>query len=162
MYFQNFPYTYYSLNEGANVKVITNITLRAQVSDQIKANFVLFDEYDVKDGETPEIVADKFYNNSLYHWIILHVNDIIDPRFDWVMTTNNLVKFCEDKYTNIYGTHHYENAEGYWVNSDASGATPISNFQYEDRLNEEKRRIKILKPIYVEAVVSDFNKTLRL
>jgi len=162
MYFQNFPYTYYSLNEGANTKIITNITLRSQISDQIKSNFVLFDEYDVKDGETPELLADKFYNNPQYHWIILHVNDIIDPRFEWLLSSNNLVKYCQQKYVNIYSTHHYENADGYWVNSNASGATPISNYQYEDALNEEKRRIKILKPIYVEAVVADFKKSLRL
>lgn len=162
MYFQNFPYTYYSLNEGANARIITNITLRSQISDQIKSNFVLFDEYDIKDGETPEILADKFYNNPQYHWIILHVNDIIDPRFEWLLSSNNLIKYVQKKYTNIYGTHHFENADGYWVNSNVNGATPISNYQYEDKLNDEKRRIKILKPIYVEAVVADFKKSLRL
>ena len=38
--------------------------------------------------------------------------------------------------------------------------TPISNFVYEDEVNESKRRIKILKATYVDGVVSDFKKKL--
>lgn len=162
MYFSNFPYTYYSVDDGANVKVVTNITLRAVVNEEIKNNFSLYDEYDVLDGETPEIVADRFYNNPTYHWVILHINDILDPRFDWPLSSASLVSYAQGKYSNIYATHHYEDSNGYIVESDTSGATPVSNFTYEDRLNDEKRRIKILKPQYVSTVVSEFNKKLQV
>ena len=38
--------------------------------------------------------------------------------------------------------------------------TPVTNFTLEDENNEVKRRIKILKSSYVDAVVSDFKKKL--
>ena len=54
MYFKSFPYTYYSLDDASTVQVVTNITSRAVLSDEVKNNLSLYDEYDIKDGETPE------------------------------------------------------------------------------------------------------------
>lgn len=119
MYFQNFPLTYYSLYDDlSNVRVVTNITARVKLSDEVKNNLSLFDEYDVKDGDTPEIIADRFYNDPQLHWIILHVNEILDARFDWPLTTDNLKKYCEGKYTNINAVHHYEDTNGNYVNGN--------------------------------------------
>lgn len=161
MYFENFPLTYYSVDDGANVKVVTNITVRAVINDEVKNNYSLYDEYDIKDGETPEILADKFYRNSTLHWIILHVNEILDPRYDWPLTTKQLNTYVSSKYANPEAVHHYEDAFGNWVNSNYPSAAAISNFVYEDRLNEEKRRIKILKANYVNSVVSDFIRKIQ-
>jgi hypothetical protein len=38
--------------------------------------------------------------------------------------------------------------------------TPVTNYTYEDEVNESKRRIKILKASYIDAIVSDFKKKL--
>ena len=38
--------------------------------------------------------------------------------------------------------------------------TPVTNLVYEDEVNESKRRIKILKASYIDAIVSDFKKKL--
>ena len=230
MYFEAMPQTLYSLEDDrSNVKLVTNITTRVKIDDQVKNQYGLFEEYDVKNGETPELVAEKFYNNSKLHWIILHYNDIIDPRFDWVMDTNNLVKYVTGKYSNINGIHHYEDANEAYTNGNvyllssaafgnftagdviinntdpgigyittktsnsnviitvSSGGfssgdqiklnsnaqvnanitssvtisgTPVINYVYEDTVNEAKRRIKILKLVYVDPVVKDFKKNL--
>lgn len=160
MYFERFPTTYYTLDDQKTVQIVRNIFLRIAINDTIKSNLSLIDEYDIVDGDTPEIVSHKFYRNSQYHWLILHMNDILDPRYDWPLTSNNLVKYCESKYANIYATHHYENANGDWVNSSYPSATAVSNYTYEDRINESKRRIKVLKPQYVEAVLREFTNKL--
>tara|TARA_R110000868_G_scaffold12505_3_gene59738 strand:+ start:1646 stop:2335 length:690 start_codon:yes stop_codon:yes gene_type:complete len=227
MYFQNFPYTYYSLDNTRTVQVVTDITNRAVISDEVKTNLGLYDEYDIKDGETPELVADRFYNNPELHWIVLQYNDIIDPRFDWPLDTNNLTRYVTGKYYSLNGIHHYEDANlaitngnviinanvnylnvgnvvvnlsgtgtGYvtskinssnifvrvtsggfitgdvianvanTVNNSTITATrtisgtPVTNYVYEDGVNESKRRIKILKTSYVDAVVRDFKKKL--
>ena len=119
MYFEAMPLTLYSLEDDrSNVKLVTNITTRIKINEEVKNQYGLYDEYDVRDGETPELVAEKFYNNSQLHWIILHYNNIIDPRFDWVMETNNLVKYVTDKYSNIYGIHHYEDTNEAYTNGN--------------------------------------------
>ena len=162
MYFEQFPYTYYSFDGGKTSKVITNILLRNVINSEIKNNLSLFDEYDIVDGETPEILADKFYSNSQLHWVILLYNDILDPRYDWPLSQYNLKKYCENKYTNTQATHHYVDSNGRIVNSTHAEAVSVSNFQYEDELNESKRRIKILKPMYVDAVAKEFAKKISL
>jgi hypothetical protein len=229
MYFKSFPYTYYSLDDASTVQVVTNITLRAALSNELKNNLSLYDEYDIKDGETPELLSDKFYGNPEQHWLILHYNEIIDPRFDWPLDTNNLNRYVAGKYANVNAVHHYEDADGNYANgnvylissSDFSefnvndavtnntnigtgyitqkisssnvrvtvttggfisgdrikntsntsssanitstvilSGTPVTNYTYEDEVNESKRRIKILKASYVDAVVNDFKKKL--
>ena len=229
MYFKSFPYTFYSLDDASTVQVVTNITNRVALSDEVKNNLGLYEEYDIKDGETPELVADKFYNNSELHWLVLHYNEIIDPRFDWPLDTNNLNRQVVAKYTDVNATHHFEDADGNYTNGNAyilsSNAftnfsvndaitnntnngtgyitvknsssnvrititaggfktgdqvlkssntaisanitstvilfgTPVTNFTYEDGVNESKRRIKILKASYIDAVVNDFKKKL--
>lgn len=160
MYFGYFPLTLYSLDDGTTANLVTNILLRNVVNDSIKSNLSIFDEYDIIDGETPEVVSFKFYRTSKLHWLILHYNEIIDPRFDWPLSTNNLIKYCQNKYTNINATHHYVNSDGYIVDSTAIGALSVSNFQYEEELNEKKRRIKILKTTYVDSFVREFSNKI--
>lgn len=162
MYFQKFPKTFYSLDDTVSVNLVTDITRRADIVEQIKSQAAFYDEYDVIDGETPEVVADKFYNDTELYWIILMANEMLDPRFDWPMSYINLLKYCEKKYTaaNVYTTHHYENNDGYIVNSDASGASSVSNFDYESDLNENKRRIKIPKPELVPDIIVAFTELI--
>jgi len=229
MYFQKFPLTLYSLDNRQSVQVIHNPLLRLVVSDEIKNNFSVYDEYDIRDGETPEVLAFQFYGDANLHWLILHMNDIIDPRFDWPLDTYNFRRFVEGKYPNVDGTHHYEDTNGRQVsglqemfsNSEfgifsvgdvientsgvgichitqiistseilvtvtkggfvtgdvirKAGTTtptitpytirtlsgiPVTNFNYEDKINETKRRIKILKPQFVERIVKDFDSKL--
>jgi len=156
MYFEYFPTTLYTLDDRTTVQLVTNIFLRNVINEDIKKNLSLFDEYDIKDGETPELLSFKFYRTSKLHWILLHYNDILDPRFDWPLSTQNLIKYCESKYTNINATHHYVNSDGFIVNSNEVGALSVSNFTYEEEVNESKRRIKVLKTTYVDSFVREF------
>lgn len=229
MYFQKFPVTYYSLDDRSTVQVVTNITLRNVIGDEIKNNFAVFDEYDIKEGETPELVADKFYSNPSYHWVVLHMNDILDPRYGWLLSQNDLNKYVEQKYNNINAPHHYEDGNGVNINGNVylnSGSafvnisagdvvlnntnvglgvvtskisdstiivtvtnggfiagdqlllgsnanvsttitstsiiegTPITNYEYEDAINESKRRIKILKPQYLDSLDQEFTSKI--
>ena len=162
MYFRSFPVTYYTNDDKSTVQILQNLLLRNVVDQEIKDNFSLFDEYDVKDGDTPEILAFNLYGDSNLHWLILHYNEILDPRFDWCFNEFDLNRFVAGKYTDPDAIHHYEDANKNIVDSDEVGATPISNYTYESRLNEERRRIRLLKPAYVEEIVTEFKSKLEL
>lgn len=162
MYFQKFPVTLYTLDDASTVQLIRNFLIRFSLSDEIKNNYVFYDEYDIRDGETPEILAYKFYNNSQLHWVILQANDILDPRFEWCLAYNDLIKYSEGKYNNINSTHHYVNSDGLIVNSTASGAVAVTNLQYEIEENEKRRRIKVIKPQYIESLLREFNNKLEI
>ena len=228
MYFEKLPKTFYTLDNLATIQVVTNILQRVILTQELQDNFSVYDEYDITDSDTPEILAFKLYGDSELHWIILHFNNILDPRFDFPQTTNNLVKYVEGKYTNINGIHHYEDSNQSEVNGNVilnastftginvgnaiinlsqdgtafitskpsatsivitttkggfrsgdqialatnntitanvtsttiNSGIAVTNFVYEDRENELKRRIKILKPQFIERIIRDFESKM--
>ena len=161
MYFTKFNKLQYSLDNGKSYQIVTDILTRVAFRENIVSNDALYDLYDVQDGQTPEILAAQYYGNSNYHWIILLTNEVIDPIVDWVMTQAQLTEYCTTKYTNIYATHHYENADGIVVNSTSPFAASISNYDYENTENEKKRRIKLIKKELIAEVVSEFSKLIK-
>ena len=96
---------------------------------------------------------------------MLSINNISDRFYGWPLSIQELETYLAEKYTNPDGIHHYEitqssgktskldNSHLITVNSDASGASAVSNREHEDRINENKRLIKILKPIYLDEYV---------
>lgn len=159
MYFDQFPKTYYTF-DNVNATLITNFMARVALSDELKNNVMLYDPYTIIDGETPEIVADKTYGDPQLHWVILLTNDIVDPRYDWCLSQEHLFSMCSGKYSNVYGVHHYEDAKGFIVDSNFPGAVSISNFDYEDKLNESKRMIKIMNQNLVKEFIKEFQDAM--
>ena len=99
-YFNYFPKTFYTSNsDSIGVDSITNIIARFAFEDSLKQNSIAFYPYQIQETDTPEIIAHKFYGNSERHWIVLLLNDIIDPQFDWPLKSDTLIKFIDEKYT---------------------------------------------------------------
>ena len=161
MYFQKFPNILYEFDIGGKkvLKPITDITENVRFRTQILENVLLYDEYDIKEGETPEIIAAKYYGSANYHWVIMLCNQMYDWRNDWPMPYHALEQYTLEKYGTVEdanATHHYVNSSGYIVNSDTEGATPVSNYQYEQDINESKRRIKLINAQLLNAIVNEF------
>lgn len=163
MYFRNFPLLRYSLDNGRTNFIIQDVFTRIKADQRDIINSVAYDEYDIHDGETPEILADKLYNDSQLHWVILITNDILDPRWDWPLDSNTFYDYVVEKYgiSNLNAVHHYVNENGDIVHSSYAGVkTPVSNYDYELARNETKRRIKVVKRQYLPAFVSTFERSL--
>ena len=170
MYFANFPIIPYDSVGNGDFKLVTNLLKRVGVRSKVKTNVMIFDTYDVKEGETPEIIADKLYDDSELHWVVLLMNNVTDRYHQWPMNNNQFLSYMEDKYTNQDATHHYEISQvsGDTTikinigsdNTDHSGATAITNFEYEEALQDELRQIRLLDPRYVETVVAEYEKLM--
>lgn len=227
MYFQKFPYTFYTLDDRKTTQLIQNILIRNKITDDIKNSFVMYDEYDVRDGDTPEILAYKFYGDSNLHWLVLQMNEILDPRFDWPLDTRKFQDYLNSKYPDIDGIDHYEDSNenpingnvilnasvfnnfnvgdvvynlsskgiGYITSSSSTSiivttteggfkagnlisnnimgtsqatitsttsitGTPVTFYIAEDRANEAKRRVRILKPQFVSAIIAEFDRKI--
>jgi hypothetical protein len=164
MYFENFPkFAYdFDINGERKVLIVSDITRNVRFRKDILSNVTLYDEYDIKEGETPEIIAEKLYGNSEYHWIIMLVNGRYDYIKDFPLTYTALTQYITDKYGvgNELDTHHYENSMGYTVNSDDPDAESVSNTAYEEKLNESKRRIKVISSELLQKIVQQFSDIL--
>lgn len=94
-----------------NSVVMTDLMARCSIIPEILKNPMVYYDYDVQDGDTPEIVAYKYYGDSYRYWIVLFSNQVTDPQWDWPLSSNDFDAFIANKYQdfNPYSTvHHYE------------------------------------------------------
>ena len=164
-YFKYFPTITYDIRGKKNqfqIDFITNILVRIRKKLDL-TNLAFFDEYFLQDGDTPESLAHQVYNDSQLHWVILYTNYMTNPYYDWPLTYFDLKKFVDKKYgvANINDIHHYEDVDGYEVDSTASGATAVTNFIYEETLNDAKRNIKIIKIEYVAQIIDELKLLIK-
>lgn len=206
-YFEYLPKDFYKLTNKPTLDVVTNITSRVAFNDSLKTNSSSFYEYIVSDGETPEIIADKIYNNSNRHWIVLLMNNIINPQFDWPLDEKSLNRYIEIKYVELANGQPVlnwtkTNVKSYFrtekrINvsskstkievievdeSSYSNLVPsqtlvttqdgqniniivdketLTYYTYETVINQEKRKIKLLKPEFVELVEEEIKGIYR-
>jgi hypothetical protein len=113
-YFTQLPRVAYPSFTANNTSVaLTNILTRSAFLREIVENTALFYEYSVKDGETPEIIADKLYGSVSRFWIVLLFNQLSNPYYDFPLIQEQLNELIVSKYgmsledaqTTI---HHYE------------------------------------------------------
>lgn len=98
IYFNKFPKLLYTKDNTTTL--VTNLLTRVAVIKGVLDVSSLFYEYDIQEGDTPEIVASKYYGDSEYHWVVLIFNEVMDPYYDWVMAYDQFQKYIESKYTN--------------------------------------------------------------
>ena len=119
-YFNSLPYLT-TTNIDGNLYALKNLLIRTQMIPQLAKNPLLFYEYNLQDGDTPEIVANKYYGDPYRYWIVLYGNsNIMDPQADWPLSSQQFSNYLNDKYAEaagginnvrsyIQGTvHHYE------------------------------------------------------
>jgi hypothetical protein len=98
-YFSRFPLTYYSLSEkNFPYDIVTDLLVRFGVEKNIKNNTLIYTKYDIKDGDTPEIIASKLYDSPERHWLVMLANDIVDVEADWPLQQDALLKYIDEKY----------------------------------------------------------------
>ena len=172
MYFSSFPIIPYDSKGDLQFKDVTNLLRRVGMRTKLKTNTFLYDTYDVKEGETPEMIAHKLYGDPELHRIVLLVNEITDRYHQWPMSGMQFLDYINDKYSNPDGIHHYETAQTSGdtkikievendVDEDAyTGLTPITNREYEQNEQDKKRKIRLVDPSFGEQFVDEFKKLM--
>ena len=171
MYFQNFPFIPYDSVGNGQYKLVTNLLKRVALRAKVRTNTLLFDTYNVQEGQTPEMIADKLYGDPNLHWIVMYVNNITDRYHQWPLTTPQFLAFLNDKYSNPDGLHHYEitQTSGDTTvtidigtdNTEHSGATTITNREFEEKRQDTLRSIRLLDPAYVDQFVEEFENLMK-
>ena len=175
MYFSHFPLLVYDAAGTDDYKLVTNLIKRVAMHAKAKSVASIFDTYDVRSGETPEMVSYEYYGDPEYHWIILLVNNITDRYHQWPMNNRQFHSHVSTKYDNVDATHHYEI---YQVSGDTTvkinigpsnvdtdgetiaDAVLVTNREYEEAKQDELRKIRLLDPTYVEQFVEDFENLI--
>jgi hypothetical protein len=176
-YFSKFPLLTYDIKGDKVRKLLPDILRRVKLRTKIKSGGMLFDKYDVKEGEKPEDVAYKWFGDAELHWVILMTNNVTDRYYGWPMNQVQFAEFLTDKYGagSEDAIHHYEvtrdsgrtTGQGpsdyshkVEVNSDADNASSISNREYEEREQDKKRQIQLLSKSVLGDFLSEFDRLI--
>jgi len=175
-YFSQFPTIRYDLEANGNTKLVPDIFRKVVLKNKYKDNYVLLDSYDVEPGEKPEDVAFKVYGDATLHWLILSINKMSNRYHDWPKSYQAFEEYVNDKYAEPNGIHNYEKSQSsgktssqgpsdfdYLVEVDSSDVDgqSVSNYEYEQRLEDQKRQIKLLSPQYLSTFMNEFRKLIR-
>tara|TARA_R100001369_G_scaffold72381_1_gene100420 strand:+ start:257 stop:784 length:528 start_codon:yes stop_codon:yes gene_type:complete len=171
MYFAQFPTIPYDSTGTGKFKDVKNLLRRVGLRQKVKVNTMFFDTYDVKNGETPESIAFKLYDNAELHWVVMLVNNITDRFHDWPMTEAQFLNFINDKYSNPDAVHHYEIEQESGDtsikinigidNTDYPTATLITNYEHEQEVQDNKRKIRLLDPSFLDDFVDEFKLLIK-
>ena len=159
---------------------VKNIFRRAKLRDDLQNNFTVFDKYEVPMGARPDTVAEDLYGSAQFDWVILTVAGILNVRNEWPLSDKDIYDYSFDKYgESLNSVRFFETKEvkdtngrlilpkGKVVDSNftipkpgeptttLNPVTGISNYEYEVRLNEEKRNIFVLREEYLQEFLSD-------
>lgn len=114
-YFSEIPTTLYPNLEtdDNNYVVMKNLMTRSAFLSEIMENAGVFYEYEVKEDETPEIIAHKLYGTVERFWMVLLFNNLMNPYYDFPLSSVQLDSLIQSKYgydtsTAQTTTHHYE------------------------------------------------------
>lgn len=97
LYFNTLP-KILTLDESGNPILLTNILTRAKLIEELQNNPMLFYKYDIQDGDTPEIVASKYYGDPNRFWLVTYSNQILDPVWDWPLPYQQFLEYIDSKY----------------------------------------------------------------
>ena len=160
--------------------VSKNIWRRAEILREYKSSLAMFDEYIVQNGEKPEDIALKYYENPFYNWTLLVINDIINFHEQWPRSTQQLQAYCAAKYDNPAAGKDYITTEvkkgtniivpagkivpstfqiTYYDGSTTVTANPVASrsfYQFEEEVNAKKERIQLVKPEFIEDFVEAY------
>ena len=159
---------------------VKNIFRRAKLRDDLQNNFTVFDKYEVPMDARPDTVAEDLYGSAQFDWVVLTVAGILNVRNEWPLSDKDIYDYSFDKYgESLNSVRFFETKEvkdtngrlilpkGKVVDSNftipkpgeptatLNPVTGISNYEYEVRLNEEKRNIFVLREEYLQEFLSD-------
>jgi hypothetical protein len=177
-YFSNFPLTDYKI--GEKTYNATDLTAVIKIQALLRDRGTVIYNYTIKDEERPDVLAHNFYGDSYLDWIILLTNRVINPLWDWPISSTNFGPYLEAKYGSIAETHQTVH-EYRWitqretytslgervpyryviVDQDRYNSLAdldrelITKYQYEEELNESKRNILVIHKRYVNMILDE-------
>ena len=189
-YFRELPnlrYPSFLQEKGSSFDYVEakNLFRRTKLRDDLQNNFTLFDKYEIIEGMRPDNVALELYESDQFDWVVLLVAGITNVRNEWPLSSRDLYHYALDKYGDslnsnmFFETIEVKDSSGRLIlpkgkvvdqnftipkpgapNATINPVVGISNFEYETRINDEKRNIFVLRLEYLQEFVNDFRELM--
>lgn len=149
-----------------------DLTVRFKIVESIMNDPSAYTYYEWVDGDRPDIIAQRTYGDANLAWIVMLSASIFDWGYDLPMTESALEEYVTKKYGKTYNelsstVHHYETSRGYVIDSTTYSTLPakdktfVSIIDYESRLNDERRIVKLINSSYISAILKEYDTKLK-
>lgn len=98
-------------------------------------------------------ISNKYGENNIYN--VHHYEDENGNIVDYPLVLEN-----NNYYRIINGNKVQINEKLIYNNQLQQKNIPVTNYEYENRINESKRNIKLLKPEFLDTIVEQFNSAV--
>lgn len=185
-YFSYFPTTEHDLTGDGDTVTVTNILKRFAFRKSNMDTLDIFSDFNISEGDRPDIIAEKYYNDSRYSWVVLLFNTIIDPFYEWPLFGENFRNYLVAKYGSIEAAHQttkkyyrilyqsFKKIDGTVVptkkleidlttyNSLGSNEKSTQTaYEWEDEQNNNRMSIRLLDPLYLKTVLEEAESILK-
>lgn len=143
---------------------IVDISHRFSLNFSLKEVTTHYTEIQLFEGDTPESVSMRYYGTQDYWWLVLVVNNIIDPLYDWLMSDDEIYNYCKLLYGDeINAYHHYEDSDFniYESQNTQENLMPVTNLEWHEHLNEKKRRINIIHSKFLPHIEKKLSEMIK-
>lgn len=134
-FFDSFSKVQYNISGRLNgdLETVTNIFHRMGYIKDVLNNVSSYYLYEIQDGDTPEVLAEKVYGDAGAGWMIIYANNIVDPQWDWPVDDETFKNFIISKYGSLSaastGVHHYEKV----VETTIDGVTTVRTYGINEK-----------------------------
>lgn len=129
-------------------------------------------------GRSPEEVAFDIYGDVNLYWVILFVNNIVNPFIDWYMPSDQFEKYCERIYGDkLMKVKYFKNivtdeiitgdeVKVFQEMFDSGIQLPehiayVTYYDHEKIINENRAMIRVIPKQVVTQFVEEFKKSLK-
>ena len=143
------------LKEPENITPGTRIIINGASNELINGSFVVRDTFT---NQVPE-------NNDYKFAFVFPVD--VDPSLIITITVtgNETINFISRVPIGSSNSYYYEyydsNLQSTTLLSSASVLTPVTNYEYESKVEDDKRNIFVLKPQYLNVVFNDMEEIMQ-
>ena len=177
--FKNYPIISYDLHKNNLPLEMMDLTAGFSIKQFLTERQAIYYRHQITPSDTPESIAHNYYDDSRLDWIIILVNQMIDPHWEWPKSQPLLDKYVKNKYGSTAAaretvhqymqriTDHQVLTDGTivkekWINIDLKTYNTVSSthkkiktkYEYEDEENEKLREISILDTEFVPEVIA--------
>ena len=119
----------------------------------------------VPENDRPEVFSDRVYNRSDMHWMILNMNNMANPYYDWVLSPAAFDNFVDEKYPGytifLLDTNGVDAFEGSFRINDIVFATAETNPDLQPSIQSSVKNARVVSydPAYCRLVIEFTKKT---
>ena len=169
---------------------VKNIFKRAKIRADIFNELSFFTKYQIEGNERPDNVATQVYGDPNLDWLVMLSNNYVNYETEWPLDNESFERYLLYTYgstENIYKVRHYETnvirdtlnniivPAGKKVPSDYSitffdrglnqlvtstDIIAVTNLDYEEKKQDDRRNIFVLKSTYVGLVLDDLEELM--